>query len=300
MRQSFESRGASCDTAQQEHPRTGVSPLGAGGFLSRLYWSNWRHVRRIAVVCCVAAVAVITSLALVAVAHSEERQVDAGPVAKGNRAFNGVVKHTSVLVKKSQVVDVDRPYATALIAEAEIADVVPLSDRSIYIVGKKVGSTRLTIVGENQDILRIVEVDVTPDVDDLHAKLNENIPDANIRVTAVNGGIMLSGAVRDAPTIEKALAIAKRYAPEGVTNALSVAAPQQVMLEVRFVEASRSAARELGIGTRGRGPSAAWDTGTQVSDPGKGAVLSAASLLSGAEPFGPCWRGCWTGARMST
>ena len=218
-------------------------------------------------------------------AAAEGRQVDAGPAGKAGKKFNGVVKRTSVLVKKSQVIEVDQPYATALIAEAEIADVVPLSDRSIYIVGKKVGSTRLTVVGENQTILRIVEVDVTPDIDDLRAKLKENLPDARVRINSINGGIMLSGVVRDAPTVERAVAIAKRYAPDAVTNALTVAGPQQVMLEVRFVEASRTAARELGISARGRGKDSGFDIGDQVFKPGAGALTTAA-MLSGTAPFG--------------
>jgi len=221
-------------------------------------------------------------------ARADGRQIDAGPAAKGAKAYTGVVKRIAVLVKKSQVVDIERPYATALVAEAEIADVVPLSDRSIYVVGKKVGATRLTIIGENQTVLRIVEVDVTPDVDDLRVKLKENVPEADIHVSAVNGGIMLSGVVRDAPTIERAVAIAKRYAPDGITNALSVASPQQVMLEVRFVEASRTAARELGIGSRGSSKNYKWETGGQVVGPSASSngLMLADTLLSGAVPFG--------------
>lgn len=231
-----------------------------------------------------------TMLAITAAppAIADGRQIDAGkPSRKGTPGFAGVVKRVQVLVKKSHVVEVDRPYATALVAEAEVADVVPLSDRSIYVVGKKVGGTRLTIVGEDQEILRIVEVDVTPDVEDLRAKLRENLPDDDIRVSAVNGGIMLSGIVRDAPSIERALAIAKHYAPDAVTNALTIASPQQVMLEVRFVEASRSASRELGLGTRGRGSKGVvWDTGQPVINPGGNLPLLAAGMLSGTEPFG--------------
>lgn len=222
-------------------------------------------------------------------AAADGRQVEAGrATGKTARAYSGVVKRVSVFVKKSQVVDIDSAYATALIAEAEIADVVPLSDRSIYVVGKKVGTTRLTIVGANQDILRIIEVEVTPDVDDLRAKLKENLPDAQIQVATVNGSVMLSGAVRDGPTIERAVAIAKQYAPapENITNALTVASPQQVMLEVRFVEASRSASRELGISARGRSKSTGFDTGDQVLNPGSALPLIAPALLSGTEPFG--------------
>ncbi len=147
-----------------------------------------------------AAAAVLISVTAAPPAFADGRQIDAGkPSRNGAPGFTGVVKRVQVLVKKSHVVEVDRPYATALVAEAEVADVVPLSDRSIYVVGKKVGGTRLTIVGEDQEILRIVEVDVTPDIEDLRAKLRENLPDDDIRVSAVNGGIMLSGIVRDAP-----------------------------------------------------------------------------------------------------
>jgi pilus assembly protein CpaC len=225
------------------------------------------------------------------------RKVDAGPigpVVEYDDRFAGSVGRASVVVKKSQVVHLDHPYATALIAETEIADVVPLSDRAIYVLGKRVGVTRLTVVGENQKILKIVEVDVTPDIEDLMVKLHENIPEAEITASVVNNGIVLSGIVPSAPDAERAVAIAKRYAPLDepdrpdkpfVTNALVVASPQQVMLEVRFVEASRSAARELGISTQVRGPSAAADTGGQFLQPTTGPLITAA-LLSGAAPFG--------------
>ncbi|MEQ1652025.1 MAG: type II and III secretion system protein family protein [Hyphomicrobium sp.] len=200
-------------------------------------------------------------------------------------SFDGKISRASVVAKKSQVVEIGRAYETALVAEAEIADVVPLSDHSIYVLGKKVGATRITVVGKDKRIIQLIEVDVTPDRPNLRAKLKENVPDSDIRVSSVNGGIVLSGTVFDAPTVEKAMAIARRYSPDAVTNALAVAGPQQVMLEVRFVEASRTASRELGISGRVRGPSAVADTNQQIFDPGSGAI-QAAALLTGAEPFG--------------
>lgn len=126
---------------------------------------------------------------------------------------------------------------------------------------------------------------MTPDVSELRRRLKENLPDSNVRVSTVSGGILLSGALLDAPSIAKAVAIASRYAPDNITNAMTVASPQQVMLEVRFVEASRTASRELGISGRGRSNSVAFDTSEQIFNPGA-AALQSASLLSGAEPFG--------------
>ena len=48
-----------------------------------------------------------------------------------------------VPVNKSQVLRVDRSYGKALIGNPDIADVLPLTDRSIYVLGKKVGTTSL-------------------------------------------------------------------------------------------------------------------------------------------------------------
>ena len=67
-----------------------------------------------------------------------------------------------------------------------------------------------------------------------------------IRVSSVNGRIMLSGTAPDAVTLDQAVTIARQFAPE-IINTVQVASPQQVMLEVRFVEASRQAGRELGV-----------------------------------------------------
>jgi pilus assembly protein CpaC len=229
------------------------------------------------------------ALAVMSAAHADGRKVDAGPAASAavnkGTPFRGTISRAAVVIKKSQVIEIKVPYATALIGDADVADVVPLSDRSLYIVGKKVGSTRLTVTGPDQNVLQITEVEVTPDVIELRTKLKQNIPNANIQVSTLNGGVVLSGALHDAPAIEKAIAIANRYAPDAVTNALTVASPQQVMLEVRFVEASRTASRELGVSARGRNSTVAFDSNKQVFDPGVG-PLQAAALLSGAEPFG--------------
>ena len=55
-----------------------------------------------------------------------------------------------------------------------------------------------------------------------------------------------SGTAPDAVTLDRAVMIARQFAPE-IINTVQVLQPQQVMLEVRFVEASRQAGRELGV-----------------------------------------------------
>ena len=44
-----------------------------------------------------------------------------------------------VVLHKSETIRIDKPFAEALVGNADVADVMPLTDRSIYIVGRKIG-----------------------------------------------------------------------------------------------------------------------------------------------------------------
>jgi pilus assembly protein CpaC len=135
----------------------------------------------------------------------------------------------------------------ALVANAEIADVVPLTDRSIYIVGKKIGMTRITVLDDAKHLLGVIEVEVSFDVRALREELARNIRGADFRLSTANGRIVLAGMVPDSMALAKAAEITEQFAPKSFVNMLTVRAAQQVLLEVRFVEAQRTAARDLGF-----------------------------------------------------
>ena len=52
-----------------------------------------------------------------------------------------------VPINKSQVLKVDQPFTELLIGNSEIADVVALTNQSVYVLGKQLGTTNLTIYG---------------------------------------------------------------------------------------------------------------------------------------------------------
>jgi pilus assembly protein CpaC len=87
--------------------------------------------------------------------------------------------------------------------------------------------------------------------------------------------------VEDSVSAAKAVSLARQYGPE-VMNDLTVRSSQQVMLEVRFVEASRNAGKELGINWRaaGRNFGSATNAGLNF------AATSGLGLPSGNTPFG--------------
>ena len=152
-----------------------------------------------------------------------------------------------VAVNKSQVLRVDRPYAQALIGNAEIADVLPLTNRSLYVLGKQQGTTSLTLYDARRNLIAVIDVVVGPDVTGLRRQLSELIPGEEIGARVSNNSVVLTGIVSSGPAAERAVQIAETYAPDHVINMLSIGSTQQVMLEVRFSEMRRGAARQLGF-----------------------------------------------------
>jgi pilus assembly protein CpaC len=153
-----------------------------------------------------------------------------------------------VPINKSELLQVDQPFKELLVGNPEVADVIALTNQTIYILGRTLGATNLTIYGENRQLMAVVDVVVSYDVAGLKSKLHEVMPEENIEIRSANGSVLISGSVSTSARAAEALEIALRYAPEGVTNSMTVEGSQQVMLQVRFAEVNRSAVRELGIG----------------------------------------------------
>lgn len=152
-----------------------------------------------------------------------------------------------VPIDKSQVLQLDVPFLELLVGNAQIADVMALSDRTIYVLGRSQGSTSLTIYGRDKRLIAVVDLVVSHDIGGLKSQLHDIMPDERIEVRAINGSVTLSGSVSSADRIAGILAVAERFAPGKVTNLLTVDGSQQVMLKVRFVEVSRSVMKKLGL-----------------------------------------------------
>ncbi|MFI5015824.1 MAG: type II and III secretion system protein family protein, partial [Hyphomicrobiales bacterium] len=183
--------------------------------------------------------------------------------AQGARSFESQaeqVRHVVVILNKSRTFKIDQPFSTAIVASPEIADVVPMTDNSIYIQGKKVGTTNLSVFDTKKRLIAVLDLEIVPDTANLREKIKASTGSGSVRVTSSNGQVVLSGEATDAVSAERAVAVAKGLSPESpVVNAMKVQSSQQVMLKVRFLEASRDAGNALGVnwsvfnnkGTRG-------------------------------------------------
>ncbi|MCT2559380.1 type II and III secretion system protein family protein [Tsuneonella sp. YG55] len=180
-----------------------------------------------------AAFVLATSAIAVAPAAAQEYGLHAGTI--------------EVPVNKSQVVSADRAIARAMIGNAEVADVVPISERSIYVLGKAFGTTSLTLYDRGNRVIAVMDVEVGPDVEGLRAQMADLVPGQPIDARISAGKLLLTGMVNDPGAAGRAAQLAKAYAGDNVINLITVGGSQQVMLEVKFAEINRTIGERLGI-----------------------------------------------------
>ncbi|MBR0718477.1 type II and III secretion system protein family protein [Bradyrhizobium liaoningense] len=189
------------------------------------------------------------------------------------------VQRVKVVVNKSRTFKVDTAFATIVAGSPDIVDVKSLSDHLIYVQGKQTGTTNVILFDSSMKQIGILDVEVVIDTGNLQQNIRSSTGMQGIRVSASEGQVVLSGTATDAVAAERAMAIATSTVAKGgtVVNAMSVAAPQQVMLEVRFLEVTREAGRDLGVNLY-----AANANGTNVGNTGRGSLNTAA----GRKPIG--------------
>jgi pilus assembly protein CpaC len=201
-----------------------------------------------------------------------------------------------VTLGKSLDVHVDQSLADVVVGDASVADVNPLTDHSLSILGKKIGTTRVTAYSTDKKPVGVFDVEVSYDISRLSSEI-ERVTGSGIKVASINGRIYLSGTAPDSATLDKAVMIARQFAPDPI-NTVKVLQQQQVMLEVRFIEVDRSASRELGFQWNAFSSNKATvNIGNQAVATGSTAgvplpitstsvAADAAGVLSGTAPFG--------------
>ena len=176
------------------------------------------------------------------------------------------VESFTLATGKSRLVELPSAYTDVMIGDPKIADIVPINNHSVYVVGRGMGTTALTVYGANKRVIYTADVVVSADLDGLKSRLHAILPnESGIAISAANQSIIVSGTVSSPAALHQVTSLADTYAPGKVVNMLSVQGTQQVMLSVRFVEMQRTAAKNLRINTQAQGigssPAVAVTTG---------------------------------------
>ncbi|WP_342337028.1 type II and III secretion system protein family protein [Burkholderia pseudomallei] len=188
----------------------------------------------------------------------------------------------SVPLGKSLLVPLDEPVRNRTIGNAAVAQATMVSPRTLYLVGMSVGTTNMIVQGKS-GACRIIDVAVGADAGGLQASLRQLMPrERDIRVSTAADTIVLAGNVSSAQAAQQAVAIAKAYsdrtnagaagsgggngggARADVLNMLTVTSPQQVMLEVKVAEVSKTLINQMGSAVNIQGGFGSW-TGALVT-----------------------------------
>jgi pilus assembly protein CpaC len=172
------------------------------------------------------------------------------------------VMRINLPVSQAVTVTMSSSVGKVVSADSGIAEAQPITDRSIYLVGRAFGTTTINLFSTDGAPVGLLAVEVGADTADMSRSIKAALPSSKVKVSAINGRVHLSGSVPDTLSKQKVLEIVGQYGSPAVIDTMTLDGGQQVNLEVRILEARRDAGRELGIAWGGSvGP-----VGVNVSD----------------------------------
>jgi len=192
---------------------------------------------------------------------------------------------------KSTMLRLPEKVARRSVGNPAVVQAMLVAPDTLYIAGVDVGSTNMIVQGRS-GLCSVIDITIAMDPGGLEATLAAAMPDEkDIKVMAANDSLILTGTVSDAAAVQRAVELAGAYvrrplrqlpaadkendtdgvivvskgggggnAGARVINLLAVSAPQQVQLEVKVAEVSRTLLERLETGTRFSFGSGSWTT----------------------------------------
>jgi Flp pilus assembly secretin CpaC len=65
-------------------------------------------------------------------------------------------------LNKSKTFRLDQPFSTAVVGSPEIADALLMGDHSVYIRGKKIGTTDVSVFDDSMQLVGVLDVQIAP------------------------------------------------------------------------------------------------------------------------------------------
>ncbi|ACL66342.1 type II and III secretion system protein [Anaeromyxobacter dehalogenans 2CP-1] len=131
------------------------------------------------------------------------------------------------------------------VADPSVADLKVVTTNQLLLTAKSSGTTDLTLWNRSNEPLVIALV-VTRNLEPLRKQVKDLFPGEKVTITGAGELVILSGEVSDVRIPERLVEVAKLHAKQ-VANLVKVSGNQQVQLEVRFAEVSRSGLRQIGV-----------------------------------------------------
>lgn len=151
----------------------------------------------------------------------------------------------NVYLGQSVVVRAPWPVKRVSVTDPETADVQVLTPTTILLQGYAVGSTDLLLWSEDEDLWK-ARANVVIDLERLTAQLAMLFPESTLKVSQSDDVIVLSGMLSRANNVVQLKEFMKSTGLNYV-DMTSLAGVQQVMLQVRIAEATRTSIHALGF-----------------------------------------------------
>ena len=191
----------------------------------------------------------------------------------------------TVAKDKSAAFHLDYAISEIVVSQPEMVQLVATTDHSFYIRGKALGVTNLLIYDHPQHLAQVIDVRVGQDIDALQEDLTQALPGERIAARNMAGGILLTGTASTAAVAARAAAIAEHYAPKEVSSSLIITADQQVMVEVRMIEANRTSLQDIGFNLSASNPSGSFSASAGSAN-GLESGLTPQGVISGTTKIG--------------
>ncbi len=160
--------------------------------------------------------------------------------------INSSNERQEMMVNTSRILTLERKIPQAQVNNPEILTLTPLSPTEIQLAAKKAGVTQVNLWDENNQIFT-VDVVVYGDTRELQMILDEQFPNASLKVRGISNGVLISGFVDQPHDVQAIVQIAEQFYPQKVSTRLQVGGVQQVLLHVKVMEVSRTKLRALGF-----------------------------------------------------
>src|SRR5262245_2563032 len=154
-------------------------------------------------------------------------------------------RELSLEVGQNRLMETSEPLGRVSVANPEVADLKVVTNSQLLVTAKGVGDTYLDL-WDKSDRPLVMSLHVTRNLDALRKQIKDLFPNEQIAVSAAGDLVVLSGEVSDLRIPERVAAVARLHSSK-LANLLRVRGNQQVQLEVKFAEVSRTGLREIGF-----------------------------------------------------
>jgi pilus assembly protein CpaC len=214
-------------------------------------------------------------------AQAAPLRAEVGPRCQGEAAKPA---RLALQVGKSNLMRLPEAVQHRSVGNPGVVQALLVAPDTLYIAGVDVGTTNMIVQGKS-GLCSMLDITVAMDAAPLQATLAEVMPEErDIKVMAAADTLILSGVVSDVGAVARAVELANAYVrrplrplpvPEKadavggaatpaaapgsrIVNLLTVSAPQQVQLEVKIAEVSKTLLERLEAGSTWRFGSGSW------------------------------------------